>query len=33
MGVELDETLGTKLTGDGGIDGFGYLTTDDFRTA
>ncbi|AMV63274.1 Mrr restriction system protein [Pediococcus damnosus] len=33
MGVELDETLGTKLTGDGGIDGFGYLTTGDFRTA
>lgn len=33
MGVDLDETLGTKLTGDGGIDGFGYLTTGDFRTA
>lgn len=33
MGVELDDNIGTKLTGDGGLDGFGYLTTDDFRTA
>lgn len=33
MGVSLDEEVGVPLTGDGGLDGFGYLTTDDFRTA
>lgn len=33
MGVDLDDSIGTKLTGDEGLDGFGYLTTDDFRTA
>ncbi|ANK59435.1 restriction endonuclease [Loigolactobacillus backii] len=33
MGVKLDETIGIKLSGDGGLDGYGYLTTDDFRTA
>jgi restriction system protein len=33
MGVTLDESIGVSLTGDGGLDGFGYLTTDDFRTA
>lgn len=33
MGVDLDEKIGVKLSGDGGLDGFGYLTTDDFRTA
>lgn len=32
MGVTLDEKKGIKFTGDGGIDGFGYLQTDDFRT-
>lgn len=32
MGVTIDETKGVRLTGDGGIDGFGYLTSDDFRT-
>lgn len=33
MDVDIDETIGTKLTGDGGIDGYGYITTDDFRTS
>ena len=33
MGVTLDEEIGVPLSGDGGLDGFGYLTTDDFRTA
>ncbi|KIS02733.1 restriction endonuclease [Paucilactobacillus wasatchensis] len=33
MGVTLDENIGMKLSGDGGLDGYGYLTTDDFRTA
>lgn len=33
MNVDIDETIGTKLTGDGGLDGYGYITTDDFRTA
>ncbi|MEE6716671.1 restriction endonuclease [Schleiferilactobacillus harbinensis] len=32
MGVNLDETIGVKLTGDGGLDGYGYLLADDFRT-
>lgn len=33
MGVEIDKTRGVRKTGDGGIDGFGYITADDFRTA
>ena len=33
MGVDLDENIGVKISGDGGLDGYGYLTTDDFRTA
>lgn len=33
MNVDIDETIGTKLTGDGGLDGYGYITTDDFRTS
>lgn len=33
MNVAIDETIGTKLTGDGGLDGYGYIRTDDFRTA
>lgn len=33
MNVDLDETIGTSLTGDGGVDGYGYIKTDDFRTA
>ncbi|WP_076461710.1 restriction endonuclease [Limosilactobacillus caccae] len=32
MNVDIDETIGVKLSGDGGIDGYGYMTTDDFRT-
>lgn len=33
MNVDIDENIGTKLTGDGGLDGYGYIRTDDFRTA
>lgn len=33
MHVDIDEVIGTQLTGDGGLDGYGYITTDDFRTA
>lgn len=33
MKVDIDENVGTKLTGDGGLDGYGYITTDDFRTS
>ncbi|TYC50664.1 restriction endonuclease [Weissella muntiaci] len=32
MQIELDEKIGVVASGDGGLDGFGYLTTDDFRT-
>lgn len=32
MNVDIDENIGVKLSGDGGLDGFGYMTTDDFRT-
>lgn len=32
MGVSLDENIGVKLSGDGGVDGFGYITSDEFRT-
>lgn len=32
MNVDIDESLGVKQSGDGGIDGYGYMTTDDFRT-
>lgn len=33
MGVKLDEKIGVSYTNDGGLDGFGYITsTDDFRT-
>lgn len=33
MNVDIDETIGTKLTGDGGLGGYVYITTDDFRTS
>lgn len=33
MNIEVDEEIGVVPVGDGGIDGYGYLTTDDFRTA
>lgn len=32
MGVNIDEKLGVQYVADGGIDGFGYITSDDFRT-
>ena len=32
MGVEIDSSLGISATRDGGIDGFGYTISDDFRT-
>lgn len=32
MNVDIDENKGVKQSGDGGIDGYGYMTTDDFRT-
>lgn len=33
MGVDIDESKGVIATRDGGIDGFGYITSDDFRTS
>lgn len=33
MGVKLDKTKGMILSGDGGIDGFGYFESDEFRTS
>lgn len=32
MNVTIDGKLGIKLAGDGGIDGYGYMRSDDFRT-
>ena len=32
MGIELDKTIGIQASTDGGLDGFGYITADDFRT-
>jgi len=32
MGIELDKSIGIQSTADGGLDGFGYITADDFRT-
>lgn len=32
MGIELDKEIGIQATVDGGLDGFGYITADDFRT-
>lgn len=32
MGVDIDEKIGISYVADGGIDGFGYITSDDFRT-
>lgn len=32
MGVDLDENIGIQYVADGGLDGFGYITSDDFRT-
>ena len=33
MGVDIDEKIGVKVSGDGGLDGFGYVTAGDFRTS
>ncbi|WP_439236282.1 restriction endonuclease [Lonepinella koalarum] len=33
MGVDIDDTKGQSLTRDGGIDGYGYIVSDDFRTS
>jgi restriction system protein len=32
MGATLDDEKGVKLTGDEGLDGFGYMRSNDFRT-
>lgn len=32
MNIEIDPTIGIKKSNDGGLDGYGYLTSDDFRT-
>lgn len=33
MGVKIDKEIGVKVSNDGGLDGFGYITShDDFRT-
>lgn len=32
MGIELDKSIGIQYVADGGLDGFGYITADDFRT-
>lgn len=33
MGVEIDTKIGVQTVADGGLDGFGYITSDEFRTA
>ncbi|MCG7656764.1 restriction endonuclease [Wielerella bovis] len=33
MGVDIDEDKGVSPTRDGGIDGYGYIISDDFRTS
>jgi restriction system protein len=32
MGVNIDNSKGVQVSNDGGIDGFGYMRADDFRT-
>ena len=32
MGIDVDDTLGVQYVADGGIDGFGYVRSDDYRT-
>lgn len=32
MGVDIDESVGVQYVSDGGLDGFGYITSDNFRT-
>ena len=33
MNVDMDEKIGVQVSNDGGLDGYGYITSDDFRTA
>lgn len=33
MGVKMDKSIGVSLSGDHGLDGFGYFQSDDFRTS
>lgn len=33
MNVEIDQKKGVQVSNDGGLDGYGYITSDDFRTA
>lgn len=33
MGVDIDEKIGIQFVADGGLDGFGYITANDFRTS
>ncbi|HGO5854085.1 TPA: restriction endonuclease [Mannheimia haemolytica] len=33
MGVDIDESKGVSASRDGGLDGYGYITSDEFRTA
>lgn len=32
MGVDIDESKGVSASRDGGLDGYGYITSDEFRT-
>ncbi|BAK95222.1 Mrr restriction system protein [Tetragenococcus halophilus NBRC 12172] len=32
MGVDIEESVGVQYVADGGLDGFGYITSEDFRT-
>lgn len=32
MGVDIDDKIGVQYVADGGLDGFGYITSDTFRT-
>lgn len=32
MGVDVDDSIGVQYVADGGVDGFGYVRSDDYRT-
>ncbi|MFB9769805.1 restriction endonuclease [Lactiplantibacillus modestisalitolerans] len=32
MGIDVDDTIGVQYVADGGLDGFGYVRSDDYRT-
>ena len=32
MGIDVDDSLGVQYVADGGLDGFGYVRSDDYRT-